>query len=382
MPNLKNLFYFRELPTDGPFCNREEEQKELASHAQSLANVVLYSPRRLGKTSLIKRVQKNLAGEGAVAIYTHFYGVTSVEDVAARLAKAVFKVTHKRESLFNKAVRVLKSFRPTMVMLPDEEKGFSINVQIASGGMSGMELLEDVMESLGQFIQDTKDLVYIVFDEFQEITELPDVIKIEGIMRQHIQQHQAAYTFIGSRRRVLLGIFNEKQRPFFKSAINYELGPLPRAEFAEFIVDLFTSGGKSCELSVAGHLVDEVQCFPYYAQKLAYFVFERASQEVRLEDVRKGFNFLLKDESPSFEGILLGLPPQQIALLRALASEPTTSIFSQQYMHRHRLSSVGGTQGAKKRLSSLDLIEQDKKKVWKVVDPVMARWLEENISER
>ena len=92
MPNLKNPFYFRELPTDGPFCNREDEQKELVSHAQSLANVVLYSPRRLGKTSLIKRVQKDLAGEGAVAIYTHFYGVTSVEDVAARLAKAVFRI--------------------------------------------------------------------------------------------------------------------------------------------------------------------------------------------------------------------------------------------------------------------------------------------------
>ena len=90
----RNPFFFRELPTDGPFCNREIELNDLENHAKSLANVVLFSPRRFGKTSLIKRVQSNLSKEGAVCVYTDFYGITSVEDVAARLAKAVFRETH------------------------------------------------------------------------------------------------------------------------------------------------------------------------------------------------------------------------------------------------------------------------------------------------
>ena len=370
----KNPFFFRELPTDGPFCNREKELKELASHARSLANVVLYSPRRFGKTSLVKRVQKLLSTEGAVCVYTDFYGITSVEDVAARLAKAVFRETHSREPLFKKAARTIKSFRPSMVMTPDEKKGFSITVQMAPTGLSGFALLEDVLDSLGEFIKESGELVYLALDEFQEITTLQDGLRIEGLMRQYIQQHHAAYIFVGSRRRILLSIFNEKQRPFFKSAINYELLPLPEKEFAAFITAQFEIHHKICAPETSLQLVTSVRCFPYYAQKLAYFIFERVESEVSLSDVEKGIRLLLKNETPIFEGIFLGLAPGQIALLKAIALEPGKSIFSQRYIQSHRLGSTGGAQAAKKKLLQLDLIEQ-KEKVWRVVDPVFAKWL-------
>jgi hypothetical protein len=371
----RNPFYLREIPLNSPFCDREKDMREIVSHAQSLANVVLYSPRRFGKTSLMKRAQHELANDGAVTIYSHFYGVSSVDDVAGRLTKAIFKVTYEKKSLFDKAIRAIRSFRPVIVMTPDEEKGFSVGVQMAQTGASGFDLLEDVMESLGEFIKESGSLVHITLDEFQEITELPGALKIEGIMREQIQQQQAAYTFVGSRRRVLLAIFNEKQRPFFQSAINYKLGPLPREEFAEFIAALFEFGGKRCDIQTAGNLVDRVQCFPYYAQKLAYFVFMDAARKVKEEDLKRGFRLLLDGESSAFEGILMGLAPQQIALLKAVAEEPSPSIYSQDYMRRHRLGSIGGTQGAARKLSLLDLIEQDRKKGWQVVDPVFGEWL-------
>ena len=370
----KNPFFFRELPTDGPFCNREKELKELAAHAGSLANVVLYSPRRFGKTSLVKRVQNNLSNEGAVCIYTDFYGITSVEDVAARLAKAVFKETYSRETLFKKATRAIKSFRPSLVMTPDEEKGFSISVQMSPTGLSGFALLEDVLESLGEFIKDSGELAHLALDEFQEITTLPDALKIEGLMRQYIQQHQAAYIFVGSRRRILLSIFNEKQRPFFKSAINYELPSLPEKEFADFITEQFKAHDKICDPKTALQLVTSVHCFPYYAQKLAYFIFEITGKEVSSSGVEKGIRLLLKNETPIFEGIFLGLAPGQIGLLKAIAKEPSVSIFAQKYIQRHRLGSTGGAQAAKKKLLQLDLIEQHEK-VWRIVDPVFAKWL-------
>ena len=164
------------MPTDGPFCNREDELRILGDHARSLANVVLYSPRRFGKTSLVKRVQENLAGNGAVCVYTDFYGITSVEDVAARLARAVFKVTQAREPLFKKAARLIKSFRPVLLVEPDAEKGFSLKVELASTGSSGFDLLEEVLESSGKFFQETENLVHLALDEFQEITVLPEAI--------------------------------------------------------------------------------------------------------------------------------------------------------------------------------------------------------------
>lgn len=369
-----NPFYFRELTTSEPFCNREHELQDLIVHAKSLANVVLFSPRRFGKTSLVKRVQEKLADERAVCVYADFYGITSVEDVAARLAKSIFKVVYDREPLFKKAARIMKSFRPTMVMSPDEKKGFAISVQMAPTGLTGFSLLEDVLESFGTFIEECGQLVYVALDEFQEITSLPEALKIEGLMRQYIQQHKAAYIFIGSRRRILLSMFNQSQRPFYQSAINYELEPLPKKDFAQFIAAQFIEQGKTCSINAATQLVTTVDCFPYYAQKLAYFIFQKTRKMVRPLDVHQGLQLLIKNEEPAFEGILLGLTPVQIGLIRALATEPSSSLYSQQYIQRHRLGSLGGVQAARKKLLQLDLIE-NQEKVWRLVDPLFKEYL-------
>jgi AAA+ ATPase superfamily predicted ATPase len=371
---IRNPFFFREISRDEPFCNRQQEFRELTDHANSLANVVLFSPRRFGKTSLVKRVQKKLSGEGAICIYTDFFGITSVEDVAARLAKSIFKEVYNQESLFKKAARIIKSFRPSLVMSPNEKTGFSVSVQMAPSGLTGFALLEDLLESFGNFIDNCDQLVHVCLDEFQEITSLPEALKIEGLMRQYIQQHRAAYIFVGSRRRILLSIFNEAQRPFYQSAINYELEPLPRKEFARFIAEQFSKNSKTCSINAATQLVVAVDCFPYYAQKLAYFIFQNTKKMVRPLDVQRGLKQLIKSEVPAFEGILLGLTPVQIGLIRALTVEPAASLFNQEYIQRHRLGSLGGVQAAKKKLLLLDLIEEHNK-VWRLVDPIFKEYL-------
>ncbi len=368
-----NPFYFKELPVDAPFCDREKELADLASFAKARANAVLYSPRRFGKTSLVKRVQKRLADEGAVTLYADFFGATSVEDVASRLAKAVFSVPRDRKSLWEAALRTVKSFRP--VLRPDEKSGVSLSVELSSQGKGGMDLLDETMASLGEFVEASKSLVQVSLDEFQEIVDLKDALKIEGILRSHVQRHRCSYFFVGSRRRILLGIFNDRQRPFFQSAVNYELKPLPGDELARFVADRFRKSGKACSPALAESMAAAVQGHPYYTQKLAFFVFESAGEKVEEEDVASGFDALIAAEHPVFEAIVQGLAPKQVALLKALSKERSSSLFSMDYMRRHNLGSVGGVQGAVKRLSELDLIERDDRRRWSVVDPLFELWL-------
>jgi len=232
---VANPFYLQEVPVDAPFCNRKRELKELRVYAEGRANVVLFSPRRYGKTSLVRRVQKDLANKGAVVIFADFFGVASVEDVASRLAKAVFVITHRKDPLWKSALRAMKSFRP--VLKPDPSGGISLSVEPSGAAKSGLQLLEETMDSLREFVTATKSLVHVALDEFQEIVTLKEALQIEGLMRTQIQRQQASYFFIGSRRRILLGIFNERQRPFFQSAINYPLNLLPPDELAEFIAE-------------------------------------------------------------------------------------------------------------------------------------------------
>src|SRR4030043_698223 len=259
---MGNPFYLQEVAVDAPFCNRKRELKELHAYAEGKANVVLFSPRRYGKTSLAKRIQKTLSNKGAVALFADFFGVASVDDVASRLAKAVFVITHKKDPLWKLAARALKSFRP--VLKPDPSGGVSLSVEPSGAGKSGLELLEETMDSLREFVNSTKSLVHVALDEFQEIVTLKEALQVEGIMRTHIQQLQASHFFIGSRRRILLGIFNERQRPFFQSAINYPLKTLPVDELVEFIAKQFTKNKRKCTQDMARELVSRVGCQPYY----------------------------------------------------------------------------------------------------------------------
>lgn len=369
---MQNPFHFRELPREAPFCNRQGEIRELLSHASNRANVVLVSPRRYGKTSLVKRIQEQLSRKGLATIYMDFFGIDSVEDMSARLASRVYAFCHRNEPLFKKVMGFLSIWRP--VLRPDPEYGISLTVE-PTARKRGMELLEDTLSGLGRFIKDYERGCHIVLDEFQEIVELRESLQVEGIMRSQLQTHSnASYFFVGSRRRILNDIFNEKKRPFYRSAINYALPPLPFEEAAEFILEQFRRSGKACPQVIATRIVETVRGYPYYIQRIPYSIFEVSGKRITEEEYTKGFRKALEGERPVYEALLQSLSLQQVKIISALADQPTESPYSAEYMARHALGSVGGLQGALKKLIELDYIEE-KSGVFQVVDPVFGIWL-------
>jgi hypothetical protein len=165
----------------------------------------------------------------------------------------------------------------------------------------------------------------VALDEFQEIVLLKEALKIEGVLRTHIQRHTASYFFIGSRRRILLALFNDRQRPFFQNAINYQLNALPPDDLVHSIQSQFKRGKSSCRPEMASRLAALVRNHPYYAQKLGFFVYELGGA-VREETLQKGLERLLSVEKPVFEAVLQGLSPHQRLLLQTLSQEPTPPI--------------------------------------------------------
>ncbi len=369
---MANPFFVREIPADAAFCDRVRELADLHRHAGDKANVVLLSPRRFGKTSLVRRVQKRLADEGAVTVYADFFGVGSVDEVAARLATAVFRVTHEREPLWEKAVRFFGVIRP--VLRPAPDGGIEITAE-AAGGKRGIVLLEDTMDSLGKFIASFKGSVHVALDEFQEIVTLPDVLKIEAALRTQIQRQDASYFFIGSRRRVLRGLFSDRQRPFFQSAFEYTLPPLPEAELRPFLIAQFRKGGLKCGADAARMITDLSRCHPYYAQKLAYLAHQMDRSPVTPEQVRTASEILIDTEKSFYEATVQGISPQQRLLLRALARESTRHPYSIEYVRKHMLGSSRSIQYGLEQLTALDLAGKNDAGEWNVEDPFFARWL-------
>ena len=164
---MPNPFLTKTLPPDAPFCDRQEELAALLGHAESGANAVLFSPRRYGKTSLVFRVQHQLAGRGILPVYVDLFAVDSALDAAAKIARAALAALHARESLLGKGKRLLRHFTSFRPVFKPAEDGFDLTVEMARE--DPLDLLGRVLAELGAFADRTGQRFNVALDEFQEV---------------------------------------------------------------------------------------------------------------------------------------------------------------------------------------------------------------------
>jgi len=374
-----NPFCYTVLSLDAPFCSRDEELDALCAHARSNTNVVLYSPRRYGKTSLIKRVQDVLSREKFITLAIDISGATSAEDVASLIARDIFRFVEQKGPLLKKALSIINNWRPNFTPQPDGS--VSVSVQPVSQ-KTGIAFLEETLEGLDRFLAGNPQQTNIVLDEFQEIVELRNGEQIEALLRKHIQhQTNCSWFFLGSRRRMLLDMFEEESRPFYRSAVKMQLPPLPEEDAVSFVMERFKAGGKECPREIAARIISITQAYPFYVQRVSGEIFTRARQEeIGEQELREGIRSMLEQEERYYASIERALPAGQKKLLRALAKEPADSPYAVDYQRKHRLGSLSAIQAGIRKLRTLDHIQEDGG-VTRLTDPMFALWLIEQEQE-
>ena len=323
----------------GHFCNREEELKTLINKSLSLENVTLSSPRRFGKTSLVRRAQHTLQTEhNFMTVYIMLFGITSVDELATKFARAVYNALQHHYSLTEKTkkfINALPSFRPSISF--DEEGNPTITPVKLDPELSGMDLLEKTMEDMGAFIAKNSKKTSIALDEFQEIVQL-NMPGVEGLLREHIQNHEASYVFIGSHRRILLDMFTNRKRPFYQSTWPLKLKNLPAKELCDYIIELFDLNHKACSEDAAQSIVAKSHCYPYYAQKLAGLVFDLCDDNATTETVFSAYNLLMEQEQDYFQANIRDLSKNEIRLLKSVATAGKTSVYTKTFLRKYELT--------------------------------------------
>lgn len=371
--SFQNPFTIQLVENTDDFCNRAQEIKDLTGFAHNGENVVLFSPRRFGKSSLVMMVQKALRTEGILTAYIDLFPITSKKDFVQRLAHGLMKGMGEGIRMQSWADKIKGMFRQFKPVVHVGQEGFDFSLEW-NPQTEMTVLLEDLLTGVNEYVEKNKLRASVALDEFQEITELEESKEIEGILRSNIQTHRRiSYFFIGSRRRILKDMFNNKNRPFYKSAFSYPLPKIAREFFIPFIERQFQKTDKECSQMIAEQLYEKAEGYPYYVQKLAYLLWEAVSDTAVEEQLFKSYQDLLNLEKGDFEAVWSGLFLGQRSLLKALASETTASPYSKAYLERHGLS-LGGTQKAIEVLLSKDLVEEGEKG-FRLVDPVMAAWL-------
>lgn len=374
-----NPFTFGDLALDQAFTDREDELRELVSDMRNGQNVVVYAPRRYGKSSLVLRAAQEAIRRRALVGYCDLMKTPTKERLAAALAKTIYAdIASLMDQAFERAAELFRGLRvrPTMEVDPvDGSLRFTFQPGRRRADID--DTIERLLELLGELAAERKRRVVIVFDEFQEIVSLDP--KFPNLMRAVFQaQPEVSHVYLGSKRHILGRIFNDENEPFWRSAKQLEIGPIAPAKFAPFIRERFVDSGKGISDAALERLFEITNGHPYATQELAYFAWELLppGSEASAGELEEALGRVLRAERNHFAQLWDDAPHPQRLLMLALAVEPTRSVYSAEYHERHELPRNPTLQTALAALLRKEIAGRDAGGEYRVLEPFLAEWLQ------
>jgi AAA+ ATPase superfamily predicted ATPase len=379
-----NPFTYGDLALDDAFTDREDEVRELASDLRNGQNVLVYAPRRYGKSSLVLRAAQEAIAKKVLVGYVDLMRTPTKERLAAALARTIWSdLASPLEQALEKAASLFRGLRivPSMEVDPtDGSLRFSFQAGRRKADIDAT--IERLLELPAELAAERRRRVAIVFDEFQEVVALDR--QFPNLMRAVFQaQPDVAHVYLGSKRHVLERIFSDRNEPFWRSAKRIEIGPIAPAKFASFLHERFTATGKAISAEAVERLLAATGGHPYATQELAYSTWELTGRRAAgVFEVEEALVKVLRSEHNHFTGLWEEAPRSQRLLLIALADEPTASIYSAAYHARHHLPANPTLQVAVKSLVAKELVGRGDDGEYRVVEPFFTEWLQQEQHDR
>jgi AAA+ ATPase superfamily predicted ATPase len=377
MPHT-NPFTFGALALDEAFTDREVELRELARDMRNGQDVLVYAPRRYGKSSLVLRASQRAVRAGILVGYCDLMRTPTKERFAAALAKTIYgDLESVAGQALERAASLFRGLRITPTMEVDPTDG-SLRFAFHAGRQRAAidDTIEALLELPGQIAAERERRVALVFDEFQEIVSLDP--KFPNLMRAVFQeQPEVGHVYLGSKQHVLDRIFDDANEPFWRSAKRLEIGPIAPAEFARFLRRRFEETEKGIDDEAVNRVLEATGGHPYATQELAYFLWELVptGHFARLADVEEALGQALRSEHNHFAKLWDDAPFAQRLVMLALAEEPTASLYAADYAERRDLPPKPALQRASGALLTKEIAGRDPDGTYRIVEPFFADWL-------
>ena len=368
----QNPFRFGDLALDEGFTDRTRELEELKADILNGQNVVVFAPRRYGKSSLVWRATQDLVrADEALVAQVDLMRATTKEQLAAKLAQSIHdEIATPLLRARERAAQIFRGLRVVPVMTVDPTDG-SLAFTFRSGAPKADvdATLERLLELPAELAAERGRRVALVFDEFQEVMALDPALP--SLMRAVFQtQPDVAHVYLGSRRGLMAEMFNDANEPFWRSARQMELGPIPRAEFADFIHARFASTRRAVPAEAVDRVLDITGGHPYATQELCYSLWQEQTA-----DVDAALSRVLQSENAHFSLVWNRASRVQRLVLQALAREPAESITASDYRARHGLPTSSSVQTALEALVDDELVVKIRRGAYRIAEPFLAEWI-------
>lgn len=332
------------------FCDRLEEQKALASAVANGRNVVLISPRRMGKTSLIYVALNDSAEIGAdcATLFIDILQTNSLGEFTYLLGKAVFDMLlPSGQARVRTFLSALKSLRGVFGF--DAMSGTpTFNIQLGD-----IKHPEYTLDEIFSYIEKSGKPMIIAIDEFQQITKYPEK-NTEAILRSHMQRmSNASFIFAGSERTILQEMFVSTRRPFYNSSEIMHLGSIGEDVYAEFARNLFRERGRDLDEESVRWAFRLFDGNTFYMQRTMNGAFADTPEGAvcGMATVRRAVRAMLAANEVVYREMLSNVSVGQKSTLYAVAQERVVANpMGADFIRRYSLTSASSVQSAMSRL--------------------------------
>jgi hypothetical protein len=375
----RNPFRFGDVATGEHFTNRQAETAELTSDLRSGQSVLVISPRRYGKTSLITAVIDKIRKQHVLVAYLDLLRTTTKERFASQLAAALYSgLTPAVERAVHRAGELFQNLplRPKITLNQDGTPAFEFTA--APGSSDIDQTIDRLLELPQEVAKRRKRQAVIVLDEFQEVVALDS--ELPARMRATFQfQPDVAHVYLGSRQHLLRNVFTDSNSPLYNSAKVFPLGPIARDAFSRFIAERFAFTGVVITDEAIAHLLDITDGHPHDTQKLGYFTWALAdSQKVpaSVETVDQAYATAITTDTARYTEVWDGLTTNQRRLLEAIGqARPAEEVLSEDFRRRYRLGAYATAERALESLVERGLVEREGRSRVFVPDVFLRQWL-------
>lgn len=336
------------------FCDRKKETKDIVSLLTNGNNLALISPRRIGKTDLIRHcfAQKEIA-DNYYCFIIDIYSTLCVEDFINKLGKTILEVLKpKGKMIYGRFISFIKSLTTGISYDINGTPSWSV-------GVGDIKSPSTTLDEIFDYLKNADKPCIVAIDEFQQITKYKDG-NIEADLRTHIQYcSNAKFIFSGSQRHLMGNIFTSPNRPFYQSVTIINLPIIDKPKYLEFCLDNFAKANKKIDVAVIDKLYDDFEGVTFYLQKVMNILFSwtDSRKKCSLEMYYESIDYIINFTAPIYVDLYSQLPEKQRQVMLSICDEgKAKNITSGDFAKKHGLPSPSSVSSAVKGLLERDLI--------------------------
>lgn len=348
-----NPFKYGEFASGEGFCNRKPEIKRLHQAFKDGQSVILISPRRWGKSSLVDESINRYKGK-LMVIKIDCFGKRSADELYASLLQTTLKASStKLQEISNTVKKLLAGITPYISFSTGPSDEVKISFSSAPEKIDPAAILD-----LPQKLAKEKNMrVVVCVDEFQKIAEWPDGKLVLEKLRSHWQKHaDVSYCLYGSQRHLMSVLFTDSTQPFYRFGETIFLQKINLEEWVSFIGDRFEKSGKKITPALAAHIAEKAACHSYYVQYLSRLCWNNTSKTVTEEIIHQSFEDLLNDQVNIFQRITEQLTQYQVNYIKAFC-KGESKFTSMKVLKDYNLGSPGNIKRIEKVMEDMEIID-------------------------